>query len=72
MADTWFNCGPKDGGRCAAKSVGKCTTHGGSGSILRDQILMPKHISNHTLLGFRWDCEDTGQLWLHCADIKLV
>jgi hypothetical protein len=28
--------------------------------------------SNHTLLGFRWDCEDTGQLWLHCADIQLV
>jgi len=54
-ADTWFNCGPKDSGRCGAKSVGKCQTHGGSGSILRDQVKMPKHTSNHTLLGFRWD-----------------
>jgi hypothetical protein len=34
-------------------------------------LVVPSLQSNHTLLGFRWDCEDTGQLWLHCADIEL-
>lgn len=71
-ATDWFNCGPKDNGRCAAKSAGSCFTHGADGSILRDQVKLPNHVSNHTLLGFRWDCEDTGQLWLHCADVALT
>ena len=67
----WFGCGPKDDGRCMSKGVDSCATHGADGSILRDQVKLPNHQSNHTLLGFRWDCEDTGQLWLHCADIAL-
>lgn len=72
VADSWFACGPKDSGRCASKSVGYCYTHEGDGSILRNQVKLPEKVSNHTLLGFRWDCEDTGQLWLHCADIELI
>lgn len=68
----WFSCGPKDGGRCMSKgNAGKCTTHGSTGTIIRDKVKLPAHQSNHTLLGFRWDCEDTGQLWLHCADIQI-
>eukprot|EP00656_Telonema_subtile_P000925 TRINITY_DN10441_c0_g2_i2.p1 TRINITY_DN10441_c0_g2~~TRINITY_DN10441_c0_g2_i2.p1 ORF type:complete len:307 (+),score=56.16 TRINITY_DN10441_c0_g2_i2:64-984(+) len=71
--DAWFNCGPKDGGRCEARGVGSCHTHGADGSILRDRVKLPDtYSSNHTLLGFRWDCEDTGQLWVHCADIRIV
>lgn len=71
-SNSWFACGPKDSGRCMKKSAGYCHTHGNDGSIVRDQVMIPNHTSNHTLLGFRWDCEDTGQLWLHCADIKIV
>mmetsp|Transcript_34911 Transcript_34911/g.71258 ORF Transcript_34911/g.71258 Transcript_34911/m.71258 type:complete len:258 (+) Transcript_34911:16-789(+) len=71
-ATSWFACGPKDGGRCMEKGAGSCATHGADGSILRDQVKLPNHVSNHTLLGFRWDCEDTGQLWLHCSDIALI
>jgi len=70
---TWFSCGPKDSGRCMSKGVGSCHTHENDGSILRDEVVLPPNfVSNHTLLGFRWDCEDTGQLWLHCADVKVV
>jgi len=68
----WFNCGPKDAGRCASKGTDKCTTHGGPGTLLRDKVKLPNFVSNHTLLGFRWDCQDTPQLWLHCADVALV
>lgn len=73
-ASDWFACGPKDTGRCEMKSNGEyCYTHGNDGSILSDQVKLPDNFtSNHTLLGFRWDCEDTGQLWLHCADIQIV
>jgi len=69
----WFSCGPKDSGRCEKKSVevGDCFTHGNKGSILRDQVKLPDHVSAHTLLGFRWDSEDTPQLWMHCADVRL-
>jgi len=72
-ATAWFNCGPKDGGRCKAKGSGEtCFTHGGPGTVLKDQVRLPDgYRSNHTLLGFRWDCQDTPQLWLHCADIKI-
>ena len=71
-ATSWFNCGPKDSGRCASRGVGRCETHKGPGSLLRDQVKLPNVLSNHTLLGFRWDCQDTPQLWVHCADVALV
>merc|ERR1711865_990202 len=64
----WFNCGPKDNGRCASKSAGKCSCHKGDGSLLRDRVKLPDNfVSKHTLIGFRWDCEDTPQLWVQCA-----
>mmetsp|Transcript_2641 Transcript_2641/g.4825 ORF Transcript_2641/g.4825 Transcript_2641/m.4825 type:complete len:214 (+) Transcript_2641:183-824(+) len=69
----WFNCGPVDGGRCMSTSTGEtCNVHGGTGAILRDKVKLPMYTSNHTLMGFRWDCEDTTQLWVHCADIAIV
>jgi hypothetical protein len=71
-ATSWFTCGPKDSGRCKSKGVGKCQCHNGDGSLLRDQVRMPNFVSNHTLLGFRWDSEDTAQLWMNCADVALV
>lgn len=72
-AKDWFACAPKDSGRCAAKSAGKCACHQGSGSLLRDKVKLPDNfVSKHTLIGFRWDCEDTAQLWLHCADVAIV
>jgi len=70
-ATSWFNCGPKVNGRCASKGVGKCECHDGEGTLLRNRVKLPNFVSNHTLIGFRWDSEDTPQLWLHCADVAL-
>ena len=68
-----LNSGGKDSGRCMSKGVADCTVHGGlPGRILRNQVKIPKHSSKHTILAFRWDCMDTGQLWLNCADIEIV
>jgi len=73
-ATDWFACGPKDSGRCAAKGEqGSCNCHDGPGTLLRNKVKLPDNFSSkHTLIGFRWDCEDTAQLWLHCADIAIV
>eukprot|EP00128_Syssomonas_multiformis_P009238 Colp12_sorted_trinity150504_noHs@29261 len=71
-ATSWFTCGPKDNGRCSVKGVADCQAHGHRGRLLRDKVRLPMHTSNHTLLGFRWDCMDTAQLWLNCADIAIV
>lgn len=72
-AKQWFTCGPKDNGRCASKGTEKCQCHQGTGTILRDRVKLPAGFtSNHTLLGFRWDSEDTPQLWLHCADVQVL
>jgi len=53
-----------------ANRVGSCR---GNGGLLRDRVKLPANFaSNHTLIGFRWDCQQTGQLWLHCADVKIL
>ena len=66
--------GLQDNGRCAAKGkAGQCNTHKGPGHLLTDQVKLPAGFrSNHTLISFRWDCEDTPQLWVQCADIAIV
>ena len=71
-ASSWFNCGGINDGRCMSKGAGSCQAHDGEGTILRDKVKLPNFTSNHTLIGFRWDCEDTPQLWVHCADVALV
>jgi len=69
----WFNCGPKDSGRCQSRGQGSCEAHKGPGTLLRDKVRLPAgYSSKHTLLGFRWDCQDTPQLWLNCADIAIT
>lgn len=73
-ATDWFNCGPKDNGRCESKGTkGNCYSHKGPGTLLKDRVKLPAgYSSEHTLMGFRWDSEDTPQLWLHCADIAIA
>merc|ERR1740129_2536505 len=72
QASSWFHCDPHmtlGGGSCMARSIGSCR---GNGDLLRDRVKLPSNFaSNHTLIGFRWDCQQTGQLWLHCADVKI-
>jgi len=73
QASSWFHCDPHmtlGGGSCLARSVGQCR---GNGGLLRDRVKLPSNFaSNHTLIGFRWDCQQTAQLWLHCADVKIL
>jgi hypothetical protein len=37
-----------------------------------DKLLLPADLkSGHWVLGWRWDCEETAQVWMACADIMI-
>ena len=40
---------------------------------VEDSVLVPMDISaGEYVLGWRWDCEETAQIWQNCADIRIV
>ena len=47
---------------------------GGSHAIaIRDVLQIPKTLKpGKYVLGWRWDCEATAQVWSNCADVTLV
>eukprot|EP00732_Lithocolla_globosa_P006545 Lithocolla_globosa_v1_NODE_7689_length_913_cov_1134.116550.p1 type:complete len:247 gc:universal NODE_7689_length_913_cov_1134.116550:64-804(+) len=60
----WFHC---SGSGC--RNDGVCD----QGFYVKDYVKLPETFtSNHTLLGFRWDVMDTPQMYLNCADIRIV
>merc|ERR1712224_432860 len=39
---------------------------------VRDHVKVPKIALGHYVLSWRWDCEQTVQVWNSCADIEIV
>ena len=38
-----------------------------------DQLKVPSHLTpGDYVLSFRWDCEQTNQIWASCSNIKIV
>ena len=38
-----------------------------------DQLKVPSHLTpGDYVLSFRWDCEETPQIWAQCSNIKIV
>lgn len=38
-----------------------------------DKVLIPSSIeSGDYLLSWRWDCEQSPQVWQNCADVKII
>ena len=38
-----------------------------------DQLRIPEHLeAGEYVLGFRWDCESSAQVWQSCADITIT
>ena len=38
-----------------------------------DRLALPSHLEpGHWVLGWRWDCEETAQVWMACADVNIV
>ena len=36
-----------------------------------DHVVVPKLPAGDYVLGFRWDCEETAQVWSSCADVTI-
>ena len=50
---------------------GECSGDFVSASIV-DQLYIPKETKpGDYVLGWRWDCEETAQIWTNCADITV-
>ena len=38
-----------------------------------DRVIVPANLeAGEYLLSWRWDCEETRQIWQNCADIRIV
>jgi len=51
---------------------GKCSGDFISAAIV-DHVILPMDLAaGDYVLGFRWDCEETAQIWESCADVTIA
>lgn len=44
-----------------------------TGGIIIDQVRVPADLTpGDYVLGWRWDCEETDQVWSNCADVSII
>ncbi|KAK4210577.1 starch binding domain-protein [Rhypophila decipiens] len=74
----WFTCNAfQAGDRRACQGVdnaplGSCFTTIAGGYKVTKKIKIPNYNSSHTLLSFKWNSFQTGQIYLSCADIAIA
>jgi hypothetical protein len=53
------------GGHCSGVWTNNITMY--------DYLRVPEHLKpGEYVLGFRWDCESSAQIWQSCADVKIT
>ncbi|KAL2257135.1 hypothetical protein VTK26DRAFT_608 [Humicola hyalothermophila] len=73
----WFTCNALQASERRAcqgvdnKPLGSCYTSIAGGFPVTKKIKIPNYSSNHTLLSFKWNSYQTGQIYLSCADIAI-
>jgi len=60
---------PQD--HCAAPTKTPCTQNDNIAFSLFDKVKVPAGLSGQFVLGFRWDCKHTPQVWQNCAIINI-
>ena len=56
-----------------ALGQGICTGEWITNITIYDQLRVPEHLEpGDYVLGFRWDCESSAQVWQSCADITVT
>ena len=71
----WFTCKGFQDTKCRGVDNApkdSCYTSIAGGYTVSSRIKIPAYVSNHTLLSFRWNSFQTPQVYLTCADIKIV
>merc|ERR1712046_302330 len=44
-----------------------------TGGVIVDTVLIPSNIKpGQYVLGWRWDCEESSQVWSNCADVTII
>lgn len=67
-------CDQKAGllGRCDGNGMSQCASDWVVG-VVSDHVIIPKDLpAGEYVLGWRWDCEETAQIWQNCADVTIV
>ena len=60
-------------GGCPGLSQGLCSGEWMTNITLYDQLRLPASLApGEWVLGFRWDCESSAQVWQSCADITIT
>ena len=60
------------------QGVCKCSGHSNGGPLLPnvemvDEVAIPRDLApGRYVLQFRWDCEETDQVWTSCSDIAVT
>jgi hypothetical protein len=56
-------------GRCDSNGMSQCSDDWTIG-VISDHVLIPSNLAaGEYVLGWRWDCEETAQIWQNCADV---
>merc|ERR1712046_483171 len=70
--DSWLDTHKIDAGGKADDVEGECSGDWTGGQIV-DEVLIPKSIKpGPYVVGWRWDCEETTQVWESCADVVIT
>ncbi|KAF9885578.1 hypothetical protein FE257_012784 [Aspergillus nanangensis] len=75
--DDWFTCNAfeaADRPKCQGvdnAELNSCYTSIAGGYTVTKKIKIPEYTSNHTLLSFKWNSFQTGQIYINCADIAI-
>lgn len=58
-------------GKCDGDGMGQCSSDWVVG-VVSDQVFIPSDLAaGEYVLGWRWDCEETAQIWQNCADVTI-
>ena len=57
----------------ASLKEARCSWQWINNITIYDQIIVPEHLEpGEYVLGLRWDCETSAQVWQSCADITIA
>lgn len=64
-----LNC---TGNGCHGTGMGACSADWVIG-LVSDMVMIPKNlVPGEYVLSWRWDCEETAQIWANCADVTIT
>jgi len=73
MMGTWYRSNGKDKSTATDRNTheGACSGDWTLGMV-SDELVLPKKIkAGKYVLSWRWDCEETAQIWQNCADVNI-